>query len=115
MRIITRKKKCTRTKPKSYYDLTWGGPRRIRTVAEHIWRRDSSLRWNRKVDMMVDADKAARRAAHDPAWRARFERRLAYYEAELVRDNVVEEGWHDDAYVNDGPTPDWVKTWGNKD
>ena len=87
----------------------------MRQVAERMWRRDASLRWNRKVDMRVDADKAAKKAAEDPAWRARFERSLARYEAELERDHVIDEGWHAFAYVEDGPTPDWVRSMGDED
>ena len=64
---------------------------------------------------MVDANKAARRAAQDPAWRARYERSLARCEAKLTEDNAIEEGWHDFAYVEDGPTPDWVRSLGDED
>ena len=87
----------------------------MRTVGERIWRRDSPLRWNRNVDRIKDADKAAKKAARDPSWRARFERSLARFEAELVEENAIEEGWHEFAYEEDGPTPDWVRSLGDED
>ena len=115
MKIQTKKKKCTRTKPKSYYELSGGGPRRMRTASERVWRRDSAPRWNRYIDRMADADKAAHKVAKDPAWKVRFEESLARYEARLAEENAIEEGWHNFAYVEDGPTPDWVKSMGNED
>ena len=87
----------------------------MRIVSERIWRRDSALRWNRYIDRMADADKAARKAAKDPTWRVRFEESLTRYEARLAEENAIKEGWHNFAYAEDGPTPDWVKSMGNKD
>ena len=95
--------------------MTWGGPQRLRIVGERIWRRDSSLRWNCNIDRDKDADEAAMKAARDSAWRLRFERSLARFEAELAEENAIEEGWHEFAYVEDGPTPDWVRSLGDED
>ena len=87
----------------------------MRQVAERLWKRDDTSRWNHKIDMMRDADKAAKKAAKDPAWRARFEKTLARQRAKLEQDHAIREGWHDFAYVEDGPTPDWVRSLGDED
>ena len=115
MKIQTRKKICTRARPKSYFDLSWGGPQRLRAVAERRWKRDSALRWNQMIDRNKDADEAAKKAARDTAWRLRFEKSLSKYEKKLAEENAIEEGWHNFAYKEDGPTPDWVRSLGDED
>ena len=113
--LRTKKKVCSRSRPKSYYELTKGGHRMIRIIYARRWRRDTALRWNRRIDEMREADRMGRKAAEDSGWRVRFEQSLARHEARLAEENVVEEGWHSFAYVEDGPTPDWVKSLGDED
>ena len=72
------------------------------------------MRWNRKVDRMKLAEKV-QELSQDPAWKARYDRRVAKYEAEMDEDNAIEENWHNFAYEDDGATPDWVKALGDED
>ena len=51
----------------------------------------------------------------DPTWKARYEEGLAAYETEMAEDDAIEESWYEDAYVDDGSTPDWVKTLGDEE
>ena len=87
----------------------------MKTVAERRWKRDSALRWNKMIDRNKDADKAAKKAAYDTAWRLRFEESLSKYEKELAEENAIEEEWHNSIYEGDGPTPDWVRSLGDED
>ena len=103
-----------RARPKCYYDWTWGGPRRLREVAERIWRRGFCARWNSKLNR-DDFRRWVRKRLQDPTWKARYEEGTTAYEAEMAEDDAIEESWHDDAYINDGPTPDWVRSLGDED
>ena len=33
----------------------------------------------------------------------------------MAEEDACEESWHDFAYLEDGPTPDWVRSLGNED
>ena len=86
----------------------------MKTVAERLWKRNSYLRWNNKIDKMREKDRIARRS-RDLAWKARHEAREARYAVEMDEDTEIEASWHNFAYMDDGPTPDWVKTLGDED
>ena len=80
---------CRRTWPKWYYDWTWGGPRRMREVAERIWRRGFCARWNEAIER-EKFRRWLRKRLRDPTWKARYEEGWAAYEAEMAEDDAIE-------------------------
>ena len=105
---------CMRSQPARYYDWTWGGPRRLRMIAERIWKKGAAIRWNRKVDKIYRV-RREKRMSKDPACKARIEERIARYEARMEEETEIEESWHNSAYIDEGPTPDWVMSLADED
>ena len=86
----------------------------MREVTERIWRRGFCARWNEAIER-AKFWRWLRKRLQNPAWKARYEEGLAAYEAEMAEDDAIEESWYGNAYVNDGPTPDWVRTLGDEE
>ena len=113
--ILMRQEKPKDPHPPSYYDASWGGPRRIRMVAERIWRRDSYSRWKRGMMNQAVRIAAKLKEMRDPGWGVINDTKWIMYEKEMNEESEIEDSWMDFAYVEEGKTPEWVKSMANED